>query len=128
MHTPVRQPRVDGPIMSPAATRSSTATEWETANAKARDLQRDKKLDEACDVWRTFLEQHPKDAEAANALGLVLVDLGRFEEALQSFKDALASRRGLISAKLNAGIALHRLKRFEEAISGFQDVLASNPN
>src|SRR5215467_6424874 len=116
MHTPVRQPRVDGPIMSPVATRSSTAAEWETANAKARDLQRHKKFDEACDVWRTFLEQHPKDAEAANALGLVLLDLGRFEEALRCFKDALASRRGLISAKLNAGIALHRLKRFEEAI------------
>jgi tetratricopeptide (TPR) repeat protein len=126
MHSPIRRPDADQRSAVAGATPSWTSRE--VVRAHAHLLRKDNKPEEAIDVWRQFLDQNPKDAEAANELGLVFLGLDRFEEALQWFRHAMAVHRGLISAKLNAGIALRQLKRFEEAVSSFQDVLARNPD
>lgn len=60
--------------------------------------------------------------------GAMLNRLGRYEEARQSFDDALTERPDLILAREEKGESLWQLDRREEAISVWRDALRQNPN
>ncbi len=124
MNTPARPSRLD----ARDASGQPAAVEIEPVRAQALLLENRKEFEEAARCWRTFLDQHPGHAEAANELGGVFVRMERFEDGLRWFRRALEIRPGLMAAKTNAGIALRQLKRFDEAAASFQEMLASTPD
>lgn len=60
--------------------------------------------------------------------GAMLSRLGRHEEALRSFDEALAERPDLIVAREERGEALWQLGHKEQAIAVWRDALRQNPN
>src|SRR5246127_3402971 len=80
---------------------------------RARQLRKEKKFHESACIWRELVHTNPKDAQAMNELGGVLVEAGRFQESLQWFQRALGIRPDLTGAQINAGVALSRLGRFD---------------
>lgn len=60
--------------------------------------------------------------------GAMLSRLGRQEEALRSFDDALAERPDLIVAREERGESLWQLDHKEQAIAVWRDALRQNPN
>src|SRR5262245_28837736 len=81
---------------------------------RARQLRKEKKFHESAHLWRELVQTNPKDAQAMNELGSVLVEDGRFRESLQWFQRALGIRPDLTDAQINVGVALCRLGRFDE--------------
>src|SRR6187549_952369 len=76
---------------------------------RARQLRKEKKFHESALLWRELVQTNPKDAQAMNELGGVLVEAGRFQEGLQWFQRTLGIRPDLMGAQINVGVALCRL-------------------
>ena len=74
------------------------------------------------------LKIKPNDVDAYNNRGLILLDLKRFEEALDSFAVALKIRPDLAEAYNNRGLALQELQHFEEALDSFAVALKNKPD
>ena len=60
--------------------------------------------------------------------GWVLSRLGRHEEAVESYRDALALEPESAMAHASMGDALLRLERYEEALESFERALAADPS
>jgi len=65
---------------------------------------------------------------AWNNKGVVLTKLGKYNEALDSFDNALKINPGVSNIWLNRGIALVKLSEFEEAMDCFDRALQLDPN
>jgi Flp pilus assembly protein TadD len=59
-------------------------------------------------------------------LGIVLGDLGRYEQAIASFDKAVKIKPDDHSAWYNKGIALEKLGRYEQAIASFDKAVKLN--
>jgi tetratricopeptide (TPR) repeat protein len=51
--------------------------------------------------------------------GVALGNLGRYDEAIQSYDKALAIDANFIGASNNKGLSLYNLGRFEESITSY---------
>ncbi|MGF1601085.1 MAG: tetratricopeptide repeat protein, partial [Thermosynechococcaceae cyanobacterium] len=60
--------------------------------------------------------------------GLILDDLGRYEDAISSFDQAIKFKPDYHQAFYNRGVALANLGRYEDAIASFDKALNINPN
>ena len=67
------------------------------------------------------------DAEDPNRRGAMLRDLKRFNEALESFEEALRIDPQFVEAHFNRGVALYFLKRHDEALESYARALALKP-
>src|SRR6202008_640534 len=67
-------------------------------------------------------------ADAHNHLGNALHVLDRQEEAMASYRRALALRPDHAQAHNNIGMALRELNRHEEAVACFETALAIRPD
>ena len=95
---------------------------------RARQLKKEKKFHEFALIWRELVQTYPKDVQAMNELGGVLVEAGRFQEGLQWFQRTLGIRPDLTGAQINVGVALCRLGRFDEAVSNLKHAIESSPD
>jgi hypothetical protein len=77
---------------------------------------------------RQAVRLRPQAAEANNNLGLVLADLGRFEQAEACYHEALRLNPGYAEAHTNLGCALKELNRVEEALACFDMALRLAPD
>ncbi|MEM3444973.1 MAG: tetratricopeptide repeat protein [Thermoplasmata archaeon] len=73
------------------------------------------------------VEKRKKSAELYNNIGNVLFNMGKVEEALNSYRKAIELDKNYENAYLNAANVLTRAKRFEEAISAVKALLEFNP-
>ena len=71
------------------------------------------------------LQQTNLGLGAMNNLGLCLMNLGRYEEALESFRRNI---KLLSSAYFNMGLTLFRMKHYKEALVSFQKALDIRPD
>ncbi len=69
----------------------------------------------------------PRDALARNNRGLVLKELKRYGEALDSYDGALALKPDYAQAWCNRGIVLLELERAEDALASLDRALALHP-
>ena len=78
-------------------------------------------------AYKTVTSQNPSNDRAWDALGNVLNDLGRFDEAITAFENAigLAPRRDVYHYHM--GIAYAGINCFEDAIASLHNALALNP-
>ena len=70
----------------------------------------------------------PNYPEAWNNRGNALFDLGRHDEALESYDRALGFAPGLAEAMLGRGNVLLALERFEEAVASYDKALSVRPD
>jgi tetratricopeptide (TPR) repeat protein len=83
--------------------------------ARARDLVREGRIDEAIALYCDIITDHPNNLKARNNLGLLYDGLGQHERALEQFESARAIDPDNVSVISNLGGALIGMGRFEEA-------------
>lgn len=89
-------------------------------------LWKQAKKEEAVEILQGFLRL--KEApEAWNILGTYLIDVGRPQEALESFAKAAELDKDYLEAWNNQGVAQAILGHPEEAVSCFEEALSLNP-
>lgn len=71
----------------------------------------------------------PSDAaQVHHHLGIIEMQTGSDERAIEEYRTALALDPQLVAARLDLGSALNRLGRFQEASEAFRQVVEVNPN
>ncbi|MBI5200304.1 MAG: tetratricopeptide repeat protein [Elusimicrobia bacterium] len=68
-----------------------------------------------------------RSAAGWNHRGLVLLDLGRLDDAAESFADSLKADAGLLDAWLNLGLVQQRRSAHDPALQAFEKALAVEP-
>ncbi|HEX7153424.1 MAG TPA: sulfatase-like hydrolase/transferase [Thermoanaerobaculia bacterium] len=87
-----------------------------------------RRYDEAVDALRALLAQNPRNADVASKLGEVLVDSGRYEEAVTSYQTAIAhAHRFSPDLALGLGLALLRAGRPAETLKHADVALKASP-
>jgi choline-sulfatase len=79
----------------------------------------------ARDAYRSASDLEPSSADAANGLGVLLVQERRALEAIPLFERALASAPDFTEARLNLGIAYQEGGQPDRAASVYREVLAA---
>jgi tetratricopeptide (TPR) repeat protein len=74
------------------------------------------------------LELDPANDALWNDRGVLLYNLGLYDEALASFEQSIALNSGDDSTWYNKGNAYFHLNYFEQAIASYDEALALNPN
>lgn len=87
-----------------------------------------KRHEEAVMLIGRAVRQKPGFADAHSNLGNALRELGRLDEAEQSYRKALAARSGFAMAHYNLGNVLMTRKRYDEAAKSFRSAIALSPN
>jgi tetratricopeptide (TPR) repeat protein len=79
-------------------------------------------------LLRQALVRRPLEPAFHAALGNALARAARHEEALASYRTAVALNPGLIELRLNVGHALRALNRPAEALAAYEALLAKHPS
>ena len=79
-------------------------------------------------LYRQILDGEPANAEAYNALGILALQQGRHDEALQMFRRAVQADSAHGEAHNNIGIVLHSQGRVDQGISAYRKAIAAMPD
>ena len=71
--------------------------------------------EKALELARSWTATYPREAFAFNSLGSAFIRLGRFEQSVESFREAIQLDPKFIPAYSNLAAALMALNRFDEA-------------
>jgi tetratricopeptide (TPR) repeat protein len=77
--------------------------------------------------YRQLLANEPRNVEALANLGVVYVNLGRYDDAIASYRKALEISYLNTPIRMNLGLAFYKAARYAEAIPEFDRVLATSP-
>jgi len=121
---PAAPPSLPG---SPAAS-GARAQDPAAIAARAVELQKAGKLDEAAAEYRRFLEIAPKSWEARSNLGVVYAQLGRYGDAVEQYREALALRPAAVAVRYNLAVALYKAVRVRDAAAELETVLKAKPD
>lgn len=100
----------------------------ETLIGKALCFQALMQREEAVANYAMALGIDAKNYVARNNMGVVLLDIGRFEEAAAHFRKVTEARPDVVKAFSNLGLALTHLKRFDEALAVFDRAVKLDAN
>jgi tetratricopeptide (TPR) repeat protein len=95
---------------------------------EAQELIQQGRLQEALLMIDEFLAEERSHAEAWYKRGNVLKDLGRQEEAAESYNQAIELRPKYSAALCNRGVVLLRLERTSEALESFGQAVDADPS
>ena len=76
--------------------------------ARARDLVREGKIEEAMELYREIVSDHPQSLKARNNLGVLYDELGQHERALEQFEIARALCPDNVEVLSNMGVGAAR--------------------
>lgn len=79
-------------------------------------------------LWREVLQSQPNNCMAHNNVGRLLIQSGRFAEAIKELQLSVAEKPDHFSAYNNLGVALDHSGRYPEAIDALNTALRINPN
>jgi tetratricopeptide (TPR) repeat protein len=94
----------------------------------ALQLHRQGQLGQAETQYRQILRQLPHQADVLNALGMLLTQRDKAEEAIPLFRQAIKADGNAAHIYLNLGEALRATGRHKEAASAFRRALQIRPN
>lgn len=114
---------------------SAASPETPSADVAVRDmlnialgLHRQGNTSAADAVYREVLSRDPGNAGAQHLLGVLAVQAGRFEEAVELISAAIAGQPGAAEMHVNRGMALVGLKDFTGALGDYDRALALRPD
>jgi Tfp pilus assembly protein PilF len=79
-------------------------------------------------LYKKLLRLAPRDSDGRNLLGLLYIELERFDEAAQQIRRAMTIRPGDPHSHYNLGAALMGMDAPSEAADNFAEALAIDPN
>jgi predicted O-linked N-acetylglucosamine transferase (SPINDLY family) len=85
-------------------------------------------FDEAEALCKAILRAEANHFDALHLLAIVRSRLGRLQEALAGYDQALAIKPDNVPALYNRGVTLQGLKRFEDAVASYDQALAIRPD
>ncbi len=85
-------------------------------------------LDRARDALVYAYELEPYDEEVLDALGLVLMNLGKYEEAVEVFQEGLALNPDNHHLWNNLGVAFFSQGDYDDASEAFEEAVTIFPN
>jgi tetratricopeptide (TPR) repeat protein len=91
-------------------------------------IQRNRDYNSALTIWQDTVEKRPSNPRARNDLGLALVQLGKVQEAIGQYEQALRIKADYADAHNNLGLALREQGGLQEAIGHYEQALQINPN
>lgn len=110
------------PFEQATAIDSNNASYWANLGNARRAMQDRQGAEQA---YRRSLEVDPRIVDAANGLGVLLVDAARPAEAVTWFERALAASPDFVEARLNLGIALQQSGDTKRAVAAYRLVLSA---
>lgn len=114
-------------LIFPAALHSQSGQESVPLPRQALELQKAGDYAAAGAAYRAFLKTHPDDADALSNLGVVLVRLGRLDEAVQEYEAAERLRPGDWRIQLNLALAYRKSGRLKEATEQLEKLHSMTP-
>jgi len=96
--------------------------------ARAIELHKEDKLQEAREIYLSVLRASPRNFDAINLLGAIDVQAGDHEAAVEKITRALKINPNNASAHSNLGQALTNLRRYDEALEALLKAIALDPN
>jgi len=111
--------------------RKAAATEPGAHYALGFELDADGRREAAIDEYRTFITLAPLDANVPRTyhqIGRALMALGRQQEAVTAFRDALARKTGDADSLAGLGDASLSLERWTDAAAAYSEFLTVKPD
>ena len=99
----------------------SNAVFWANLGNARRDAGDGTRAEQA---YRAALDRDPRSPDAANGLGVLLVQQQRAADAIRWFEQALAGSPTFVEARLNLGIAYQETGRRDQALAAYRRVIA----
>ncbi len=94
---------------------------------RAQELSAQKRAAEAIELLRPLLAESPRHHKASFLLGLNLMELGRYDEAVAPLRQSIATRgRERNGAELNLALCYERVGRLDEAVAQYRAALAED--
>jgi len=93
----------------------------------ALKAQQEGQLTQAEAGYRTFLEAEPRNVEVLANLGVVYAGLGRYDDAIATYRKALDISSLSTPIRMNLALAYYKAMRCAEALSEFALVLQTEP-
>jgi len=115
------------PVLTPDVT-AGQLKEWSFIRGEAWNLFSTEHFAEAEPLYRKLLALNPKDPTATHSLGLILMQLGKCEEALtifQKMSDLDPSEEEYADSMFRRGQCLVEMERWEDAFFSFQTLYDS---
>ncbi len=103
------------------------ATDLQQKLQNALQFHREGQLPQAERLYREILKVAPSHPEALHSLGVIGLQVGRFEDAVTLIGKAVRLQPSNHDALLNLGNGLQALGRHDEAIKSYQQALALQP-
>jgi tetratricopeptide (TPR) repeat protein len=110
------------------ATKPPDIEELNTMVADAYQMHRQGQVKQAKSIYRTVLDFEPNHVVSNNLLGLLCLQTGEFDRAIEYISTALSVNPDDPQAHANIGLAYQELKQIEQAIHHFQQSLNLAPN
>ena len=121
--------RRDAPLKTSAETPPPESQNGDSAQfAQARALHQQGQLNEAEVIYRTLLQNYPKDFDLLHLLGMVQGQRNNFADAAALIEQAIAIDPGSAAAHSSLGNCLKGLGKYEEALASYDRALALRPN
>jgi predicted TPR repeat methyltransferase len=108
--------------------KASSAPDHREALARAIQLHRGGRLDDAEAIYRRLLADQPRDPDALHYLGVLCHQRGQSEEAVALIRQALAAAPAYADAHNNLGNVFQEIERCEEAAGAYRRALALQPS
>jgi len=96
--------------------------------ADAYQMHKSGQIKQAKSIYRTVLDFEPKHLNANNLLGLLCVQTGEFETAIEHIQTALSVKSDDAQAHANIALAFKGLNLKDKAIKHFQQAINLVPN
>ena len=94
---------------------------------EAVNAHQNKKLEEAEHLYLSILEEHPEHINANNNLGVLLDELGKFEQAGKYLRKSIELKPDQAEAHNNLGNLLSKLDKTGLAIASYRKAIELNP-
>ena len=110
---------------SPADTRHLTIQDALTLGSQHHNSGN---LSQAEDLYRQVLQADPKQPDGLQLLGVIALQRGDAELAVDFFTRSLAVESGFANVHSNLGSALKKMGRIDDAMASYRNALAIDPN
>ena len=96
--------------------------------AEITQLRQKNLLNEAEKKIREALKENDSDPQLWNMLGIILADMGRYEEAVEAYQQAITLKPDFAICYNNLSVSYKRLKKFDSARLALEKALEIDPN
>ena len=123
----IRQNRLDDAVRVLKATQKLDMDDETPTLLLSQIAQQQKNLGRAEQVLRSYIEQRPGSIRVRNALGRLLVQSGRTQEAINIYKALVRDTGGTSESLSTLGLLYYQARDYEHAAEQFRKALAAEP-